>query len=109
MFNERALVNDHKQIQGRTSFCDSKNIVHPSKIVITTDWAKYICLVSFLRRCPNAPKEQQQYRDIEPHTYSTQSAINTFVSPSFAPLRFEAKTSFLPSGENIGKPSNDSL
>src|SRR5690606_20626708 len=35
----------------------------------------------------------------------TQSAIKTLVSPSLAALRFEAKTSFLPSGENIGKPS----
>src|SRR5215211_4635379 len=41
--------------------------------------------------------------------YSTQSAMNTFVSPGFASSRFEAKTIFLPSGENIGKPSKDSL
>jgi hypothetical protein len=37
--------------------------------------------------------------------YSTQSTTNRFVSPGFLPPRFEAKTSFLPSGENIGKPS----
>src|SRR5688500_15173728 len=37
-----------------------------------------------------------------------QSAMNTFVSPSRAALRLEAKTSFRPSGENIGNPSNDS-
>ena len=35
--------------------------------------------------------------------------MNTFVSPSALALRFEANTSFLPSGENIGKPSNVSL
>ena len=44
-----------------------------------------------------------------PPVYSTQSAMNTFVSPRVFALRFEAKTSFLPSGENIGKPSNVSL
>src|SRR5690606_8587756 len=38
-------------------------------------------------------------------TQSTQSAMKTFVSPGVAELRFDAKTSFLPSGENIGKPS----
>jgi len=41
--------------------------------------------------------------------HSTQSAMNTFVSPCFAALRFEQKTIFRPSGENIGKPSNVSL
>src|SRR6266540_2137102 len=40
--------------------------------------------------------------------YSAQSAMKTFVSPTRLPLRFEAKTSFLPSGENIGKPSKPS-
>src|SRR5205085_11065595 len=40
---------------------------------------------------------------------SIQSAMKTFVSPFTFPLRFEAKTSFLPSGENIGKPSKVSL
>ena len=33
--------------------------------------------------------------------------MKTFVSPCFAWLRFEQKTIFLPSGENIGKPSVD--
>ena len=37
--------------------------------------------------------------------YSTQSAMKMFVSPRVLALRFEAKTSFLPSGVNIGKPS----
>src|SRR6185369_14519768 len=41
--------------------------------------------------------------------YSTQSAMNTFVSPCFFALRFDANTSFFPSGENIGNPSNVSL
>src|SRR5215467_11175113 len=41
--------------------------------------------------------------------YSTQSAMKTFVSPCFAECLFDAKTSFLPSGENIGKPSKVSL
>ena len=41
--------------------------------------------------------------------YSTQSAMKIFVSPVLAALRFEAKTSFFPSGENIGNPSNVSL
>jgi hypothetical protein len=41
--------------------------------------------------------------------YSTQSAMKTLVSPWVFALRFEAKTSFLPLGENIGKPSNVSL
>jgi len=40
--------------------------------------------------------------------YSAQSAMKTFVSPTRFPFRFEAKTSFLPSGENIGKPSKPS-
>ena len=40
--------------------------------------------------------------------YSAQSAMKTFVSPRRFPFRFEAKTSFLPSGENIGKPSKPS-
>src|SRR6266404_4530842 len=44
-----------------------------------------------------------------PSIYSTQSAMKMFVSPRTFPLRFEAKTSFFPSGENIGKPSNVSL
>src|ERR1043165_6391508 len=38
--------------------------------------------------------------------HSTQSAMKIFVSPRTLPLRFEAKTSCLPSGVNIGKPSN---
>jgi len=41
--------------------------------------------------------------------HSTQSAMKTFVSPWVLALRFEAKTNFLPSGENIGKPSKVSL
>ncbi len=40
--------------------------------------------------------------------YSAQSAMKTFVSPTRFPFRFEAKTSFFPSGENIGKPSKPS-
>ena len=36
--------------------------------------------------------------------------MNTFVSPfDLARCRFDAKTSCVPSGENIGKPSNVSL
>ncbi len=38
-------------------------------------------------------------------THSIQSAMKTLVSPRFLAFRFEAKTSFLPSGENMGKPS----
>src|SRR5690606_38378298 len=38
-------------------------------------------------------------------THSTQSARKTFVSPSCAAPRLDAKTSMLPSGLNIGKPS----
>ena len=41
--------------------------------------------------------------------YSTQSAMKTFVSPCDFAFRFDAKTSFFPSGENIGNPSNVSL
>ncbi len=40
--------------------------------------------------------------------YSTQSAMKTFVSPTRLPFRFEANTSFRPSGENIGNPSKPS-
>src|SRR5829696_10435795 len=43
------------------------------------------------------------------NSYSTQSAMNTFVSPDFSALRLDANTSFFPSGENIGNPSNVSL
>src|SRR5436190_8681909 len=43
------------------------------------------------------------------HYHSTQSAMKMFVSPCLALWRFEANTSFFPSGENIGKPSNVSL
>ena len=35
--------------------------------------------------------------------------MNTFVSPCVFALRFDANTSFFPSGENIGNPSNVSL
>ncbi len=38
-----------------------------------------------------------------------QSAMKTLVSPSTFPSRFDAKTRCLPSGENMGKPSNVSL
>ena len=31
--------------------------------------------------------------------------MKTFVSPCFAAFLFDAKTNFLPSGENIGNPS----
>ena len=41
--------------------------------------------------------------------HSIQSAMNTFVSPRLLALRFDAKTNFFPSGENIGKPSKVSL
>ena len=41
--------------------------------------------------------------------HSTQSAMKTSVSPCFAALRLEQKTIFLPSSENIGKPSKASL
>src|SRR5437660_542074 len=41
--------------------------------------------------------------------YGLQSAMNTFVSPSTFQFRFDPKTSFFPSGENIGKPSKVSL
>ena len=42
-------------------------------------------------------------------SYCTQSAMKTLVSPSAFALRLDANTSFFPSGENIGKPSNVSL
>src|SRR5918995_404940 len=41
--------------------------------------------------------------------YGVQSATNTFVFPSCAAWRLLAKTSILPSGENMGKPSNVGL
>ena len=41
--------------------------------------------------------------------HSAQSAMKTLVSPCLAALRFEQKTIFLPSGENIGNPSKVSL
>ena len=41
--------------------------------------------------------------------YSTQSAMQMFVSPGLAALRLEAKASRFPSGLNIGKPSNSGL
>ena len=41
--------------------------------------------------------------------HSTQSAMKMLVSPSCWALRFEAKISFEPSGENIGKPSKTSV
>ena len=44
-----------------------------------------------------------------PGNHGTQSAMKTFVSPGFALHRFDAKTSFLPSRVNIGKPSNVSF
>ena len=37
--------------------------------------------------------------------YSTQSAMNTFVSCGARPLRFDDHTSLLPSDENIGNAS----
>jgi hypothetical protein len=40
---------------------------------------------------------------------SFQSAMKTFVSVPDASCRFDAKTSFVPSGENIGNPSKVSL
>ena len=39
-------------------------------------------------------------------SYSTQSAMNTFVSCGARPFRSEDHTSLLPSDENIGKASN---
>ena len=42
-------------------------------------------------------------------SYGTQSPIKMFVSCGAFAFRFEAHTSFFPSGENIGKPSNPSL
>ncbi len=41
--------------------------------------------------------------------HHTQSAMKMFVSPGFFAFRFDAKTNFFPSGENIGKPSKVSL
>src|ERR1043165_7447370 len=41
--------------------------------------------------------------------YSIQSAMKTLVSPRTLPLRFEAKASLWPSGENMGKPSKEGL
>lgn len=38
-------------------------------------------------------------------SYQRQSTMNALVSPSTLPLRLEANTSFLPSWENMGKPS----
>ena len=50
-----------------------------------------------------------QVRVIRGLRYGTQSAMKMLVSPWDLPCRFEAKTSFFPSGVNIGKPSNVSL
>ena len=41
--------------------------------------------------------------------YSTQSAMKMSVSCGFCGLRFEAQTSFFPSGENMGKLSKTVL
>ena len=41
--------------------------------------------------------------------HSTQSAMKMLVSPWILSWRFEANTNFLPSGENIGNPSNVGL
>ena len=43
------------------------------------------------------------------YSHSTQSAMKILVSPGTLSWRFEAKTSLLPSGVNIGKPSNVGL
>src|SRR5262249_40207292 len=48
-------------------------------------------------------------QDLRPLAHSTQSARKRFVSPLTLPFRLLAKTSDLPSGENIGKPSKLSL
>ena len=42
-------------------------------------------------------------------TYGTQSAMKILVSCGALALRFEAHTSFFPSGLNMGKPSKPSL
>jgi hypothetical protein len=42
-------------------------------------------------------------------TYGAQSPMKMFVSCGALALRFDAHTSFLPSGENMGKPSKPSL
>ena len=51
-----------------------------------------------------APTRSRLYRP-----QFTHSAMKTFVSPSAFALRLDANTRCLPSGENIGNPSNVSL
>ncbi len=49
-----------------------------------------------------APPRASRHGDQRP----TQSATNTFVSPSDFAFRFDAQISLVPSGLNMGKPSN---
>src|ERR1044071_7316197 len=62
----------------------------------------------FCRHRPDSANWQSEIGNRK-YPHSAQSAINTFVSPRTCEWRLDAKTSFLPSGENIGKPSNVSL
>src|SRR5688500_12736674 len=84
--------------------------VHPAKIVVARDRAEFIKFFGLLTDRRGSEKKAQNNCTQTCHmSYQTQSAINTFVSPGFLAPRFDAKTSFFPSGENIGNPSNVSL
>ncbi len=56
-----------------------------------------------------AEKPKSRKAEQEGDAYGTQSAMKILVSCGALPFRFEAHTSFFPSGENIGNPSNPSL
>ena len=56
-----------------------------------------------------AENAEKNLLDLQGNPYGTQSPIKIFVSCGALALRFDAHTSFFPSGENIGKPSKPSL
>src|SRR6267143_5239232 len=55
--------------------------------------------------CWSSGTQSKKRRHLQ-STQLIQSATNMFVSCELASCRLEAQTSFLPSGLNIGKPSN---
>src|SRR5262245_16925296 len=58
-----------------------------------------IILEGVLARYRERFDEGAEVVTLRSHSYSTQSAMKTLVSPCFAALRLEQKTIFLPSGE----------
>src|SRR5690606_32257752 len=61
-------------------------------------------LDSNLAPAPSRRRRLSFQRDATLPRSSIQSAMKTFMSPGLEAFRFDAKTSFLPSGLNIGKP-----